>query len=35
MAEDASLRNEVQELQATQEVLQSWPDTTFEVPSPG
>jgi hypothetical protein len=33
MAEDASLREEVQELQATQEVLQSWPDTTFEVPS--
>jgi anti-sigma factor RsiW len=30
MAEDASLRNEVQELQATQKVLQSWPDTTFE-----
>lgn len=33
MAEDASLREEVQELQATQEVLRSWPDTTFEVPT--
>jgi hypothetical protein len=32
MAEDASLRNEVQELQTTQKALQSWPDTTFELP---